>query len=307
MLADWIVQSTTSTGTGNLTLAGVSGYPTFNEYFSTTRYFHYVIRRNSDGKPLESGIGHLSASNTLVRDVVLGTYKSSTLDVTAHTPVNLGTDDTDGTWIVMCSAVGRAVAATMPQIVDQAAKFGGSSGGKKLYSEGAQVPNSTRALVANRQYVVPFLLNCAANVNAIGTYVTTGVASAKIRFGLYALDEGGYPKALLAESSAGVSAATSSTRVSSSISETFLTPGWYGLSLVSDSAITIAAASAANIRANPFGLTSTGDGRAVICDFYTSLTYADTGALMPGSWPTTSITVEGSTVVGQYGCWLELE
>lgn len=70
MLKDRVQETTTTTGTGDLTVAAVTGYSTFNAAFGTgaTNLFFYVI--NHDAK-WEAGVGYLSAATTLVRNTVL--------------------------------------------------------------------------------------------------------------------------------------------------------------------------------------------------------------------------------------------
>ena len=79
MIGDWIRQTTSSTGTGNLTLAAVTDYPTFNNIFGLLKYFRYTILRATDGKPLERGIGHMSSSTVLVRDKIIAANKKKVL------------------------------------------------------------------------------------------------------------------------------------------------------------------------------------------------------------------------------------
>jgi hypothetical protein len=92
MLGNWIRQHTTTSGTGNLTLTSITGFDVFSDQFfpsSVPEIFRYII---NDGNNWESGRGHLSASNTLVRDrvdatFVSGTYTSQTGSGTAITLV----------------------------------------------------------------------------------------------------------------------------------------------------------------------------------------------------------------------------
>jgi hypothetical protein len=69
--ADRVKDTTTTTGTGSLTLSGTAptGYVNFNAAFGTNMYFHYTIS-SSGGSEWEVGTGYLSASTTLVRDSV---------------------------------------------------------------------------------------------------------------------------------------------------------------------------------------------------------------------------------------------
>lgn len=93
MFADRVKETSTTTGTGNLTLAGaVSAFETFNTAFTVGPSFYYTI---VGGTEWEVGIGHLSGSTTLVRDTVLESTNSDAL-------VNLSA----GTKNVFCTAPG---------------------------------------------------------------------------------------------------------------------------------------------------------------------------------------------------------
>lgn len=74
--ADRVKDTTTTTGTGDITLSGTAptGYQSFNTAFSTGNIFFYAI--SSSGSEWEVGEGYLSASTTLVRDTVLASSNS---------------------------------------------------------------------------------------------------------------------------------------------------------------------------------------------------------------------------------------
>lgn len=76
--ADRVKDSTTTTGTGNLTLSGTAptGFQTFNAAFGTNTKFYYAIS-SSGGAEWEVGIGYLSASTTLVRDKINASSNSN--------------------------------------------------------------------------------------------------------------------------------------------------------------------------------------------------------------------------------------
>ena len=73
---DRVKDTSTTTGTGSLSLSGTAptGYQSFNTAFGTGVYFNYVIEGGSEW---ETGIGHLSASTTLVRDTILSSSNSN--------------------------------------------------------------------------------------------------------------------------------------------------------------------------------------------------------------------------------------
>lgn len=74
-LADRVKETSTSSGTGDFTLAGaVTGYQTFNAAIGQNNNFYYCIEAvNASGTPTgdwEVGQGYLSAATTLVRAYV---------------------------------------------------------------------------------------------------------------------------------------------------------------------------------------------------------------------------------------------
>lgn len=84
IFADRVKETTTTTGTGDFTLAGaVTGYRTFNAAQSTNNWFDYCIESvNAAGVPTgewEVGQGYLSASTTLVRSRVYASSNANAL------------------------------------------------------------------------------------------------------------------------------------------------------------------------------------------------------------------------------------
>lgn len=68
--ADRVKETTTTTGTGNITLAGAaSQFQSFNAAYETNVPFPYAIVGQS-GTEWEVGRGYLSGSSTLVREFV---------------------------------------------------------------------------------------------------------------------------------------------------------------------------------------------------------------------------------------------
>lgn len=78
--ANLVHQTTTGTGTGNLTLSTVNGKQSFNTAFGngvTTNVFVYFIS-NQGAAEWEYGTGHMSDATTLVRDTVIASTNSNT-------------------------------------------------------------------------------------------------------------------------------------------------------------------------------------------------------------------------------------
>lgn len=101
MLANLVQETSTTTGTGDLTLAGAAEtrWRTFNAAFGTgsTNKFRYVIHHRT-ALEYEIGIGYLSASTTLVRETILESsnanaavsFSSGTKDVSCSVGVPYG-------------------------------------------------------------------------------------------------------------------------------------------------------------------------------------------------------------------------
>jgi hypothetical protein len=96
--ANLVHQTSTTTGTGNLTVAAVNGKQTFSNAFGTgvtTNVFDYFIS-NQGALEYERGTGHMSNSTTLVRDTVIEStnanaavsFSAGTKDVVNDVPAN---------------------------------------------------------------------------------------------------------------------------------------------------------------------------------------------------------------------------
>jgi len=88
-VANVVHETTSTTGTGNITVAAEDGRQTFNDAFVTggSDVFNYFIM-NRDAAEWEVGTGHLSDATTLVRDTVI---KSSNADALVN--FSAGTKD----------------------------------------------------------------------------------------------------------------------------------------------------------------------------------------------------------------------
>lgn len=98
-IGDLVHQSSTSTGTGNLTIAAVNGKRNFGDVFGTggtTNVFHYYVS-NRNAAEWEYGTGHMSDATTLVRDTVVlssnanaaVSFSAGTLDVVNDYPASM--------------------------------------------------------------------------------------------------------------------------------------------------------------------------------------------------------------------------
>jgi len=80
LIGTLVHEVSTTTGTGNFTLAAANARTTFNDWFGTggTDLFYYAIL-NRDVDEWEYGTGHLSDATTLVRDTVIGSSNANAL------------------------------------------------------------------------------------------------------------------------------------------------------------------------------------------------------------------------------------
>lgn len=95
MLANGVKETTTTTGTGTVTLSAVTGFPRFSSVLSVGQFVDYAIQ---DGNNWEWGVGKIGASNTLERTLVTATYSSGTYSKNPATPLSLS-----GSATVMCT------------------------------------------------------------------------------------------------------------------------------------------------------------------------------------------------------------
>jgi len=88
--ADRVLETTTTTGTGDITLAGaVTGYRTVNAAIGTNVLFGYaIVAVDGSGVPSgewEVGLGYLSGSTTLVRSALYSSSTGSAINFSAGT------------------------------------------------------------------------------------------------------------------------------------------------------------------------------------------------------------------------------
>jgi len=221
MLGNWIRQTTTTTGTGNLTLAAVTGFPQFTDQFSTTEYFYYAILNDSDGTPIESGIGHLSSSTVLVRDKVLATYVSGTYSDNDPSAVSLAA----GTKRVICAMEQGGAQPVAPNI-NSVTSY------RLLYPTGWIVGGSapSAAVIADIVYYVPILIACPRTLDAIQFRVSSVGAGSSVIVGIYNSTLDGKPNSRI-DQSASIATHTAAGVKVGALTKRRYKPGLYFLAL----------------------------------------------------------------------------
>lgn len=95
MLANGIRETSTTTGTGSVTLASVTGFTRFSNGFAISSLASYAI---NDGNNWEWGIGTVGAGNILDRTTITATLVSGVYTTTSATAISLAS----GAAVVMC-------------------------------------------------------------------------------------------------------------------------------------------------------------------------------------------------------------
>ena len=222
MLNSWVKETVSAGGTGNLTLSGADGSDriTVNAAFGTDFPFRYFIE---DGDDRESGWGHLSASTTLVRDVVIETLVSGTYDRTSPSAINVSTSAKVycgiGTGAVP-SCFSAVSAESEAWIIQQNASAGGAV---------------NFATVADRLCYIPAFFSYCGEITGAVIDVQSTAASSIARAGIYTIGTDGEPENLIAQTGdIDVSSAATKQAAWSGGGTIFLFPGWYYLALASE-------------------------------------------------------------------------
>lgn len=253
MLANWVKQKTTSTGTGDITLTSVDGFPTLNNAVGLNLPVSYHILRDSDGEPIEAGIGYLSASATFVRAKITARYIGGVLTQTSVSAVNLGTDDTDGTYRVIFAPLATSVKSSLPGIDSV------TSGIKRMVTSRHFLWDSngdTKGIGANNFFIVPFELDTEMEITRCGIEVTTAGAASKTRVGVYACMPNGTPGNILLETG-DINSSTTGVKDVVFSSSRRLPAGWYYVGILSNVAgVAVRAYQASRLFPSPLGLNS---------------------------------------------------
>lgn len=193
MLGNWINQTTTTTGTGNLTLSTVSGFPPASSQFAQDERFQYAILDDATGAPLERGIGYLNASGELVREKPLSVMSGGTYSGVNPPAVSLAA----GAKRVICSAGATSTVGAMPWL------WSPSSGYKGYGDVHGAGSAGTTPITADRVYIIPFQASVDADVDAVLVRVmTAGGAGTQAKAAIYSIGIDGLPGVKLTESSA---------------------------------------------------------------------------------------------------------
>lgn len=176
MIATGVEQVTTTMGTGNLTLSATlsPGRLTVNSVFSNDTsnagiYFQYHVTQKNNSE-WESGIGHLSATNIMVRDWVETNNSGGTGFVNFSV----------GTKVVRASPIGQGISpcqSTVQSTIDSGAKLIGTARPYCLQSRSSVTPDDI--------IYVPHYHEYMGRVDAVSVITTTGAVVGNCIGGIY--------------------------------------------------------------------------------------------------------------------------
>lgn len=223
MLGTGIKQTTATTGTGALTTTAVSGMPMLSDVFALNVPISYTLL-DSAGLFIEAGIGYLSASTTFVRAIVSATFVAGVYNNVNPTAASLS-----GTTTIICTPHAATMESMLPTVDNQSASV------NRFLTSAARNHSTAIAGPSTAQAVyVPFLLRTGAAIVSLSINVTTLVAAATGKAGIYACNEKGYPGAKLVETPSTFDMSATGLKTQTLSAPIFLPPGWYYTAYIGD-------------------------------------------------------------------------
>lgn len=173
-----VKETSTTTGVGNITTAGaVIGFVTFNTAFGLNRPFHYIILHDTDNT-WEIGIGHLTASTTFVRDIIIDNSSGTTSAISFAS---------GGLTLIASPTTGSLFNSPAYAFQD-----GGGAGGQFLRNATEEFASTgAETQVADRIVGIRWITFVGMDVNQAQIECMTGVASAEQKMAMYRLDQAG--------------------------------------------------------------------------------------------------------------------
>lgn len=221
MLASWVKQSTSTTGTGTITLDGTpaDGYQAFSSAFTTGDIVQYTIK---DGNNRESGYGELTsgADWTLTRTLIFETLVSDTYTRMPSTGITLSGS----------AVVGISSSAAFQNYPEHTDTYGHCFDNYCGYRATSVYSN----IFADYVYYWPVLLDQPRKISQFQVNVATAdAASTTAQIGLYSLGSNSEPNIRLVYGS--IDASTTGIKTVTLGTPITLPAGWYALAFGCDS------------------------------------------------------------------------
>ena len=175
MLANGVKETTTTTGTGTVTLSAVTGYPRFSQVLSVGQFVDYAIQ---DGNNWEWGVGKVAASNTLERTLITAKFDGGTYSKYPASPLSLS-----GSATVFCTITAERAGDSMGNVRTGSFQAGVVGSAHLVQTE---VFGSTYAISANRVTYIPFVWPPGAQrfIKGFKLHVTAAGTATKMRIGV---------------------------------------------------------------------------------------------------------------------------
>lgn len=203
-----IKETTTTTGTGNITLAGaVANFRTFDTAIGQNIRIPITIVHQSANE-WEEGLYYLSAATTLVRETV----------ITGSSGVATAVNFSAGTKDVFCSNSEAVCEGGAPGIYGSTK----THTSEHLLNVWSAAANS----VADRCYYMPHIIKRAVTITNLICQVDTAVASTKARMGIVRVGADGSPSGSPIVETADVDTTTTGQKTAA-VTNTRLLPGCY--------------------------------------------------------------------------------
>lgn len=212
MLANGVKQTTSTTGTGALTLAAVDGAPTVAQAVPVGFPVAYALIKA--GALVEAGIGYLSNATTFVRAKVHATMVGG-----VYNKANPGLANLTGTHDLILTPLASTLESMMPGVDPTAPN--------RLLTSAARNFNTTAAGPGTgTAYYMPFLHRYGGRILSLAVNVTTVQPAATAQIGLYACLENGQPGPLIVKST-DLDLSVLGLRTFALAEPLSLPPGWY--------------------------------------------------------------------------------
>lgn len=231
--------TTSSTGTGALTLVAVSGYPTFDQLLASgalwaagTYQVWYDIIDETNGL-FEAGIGsYVTSTKVLTRTLPQHTYTGTTYDATSPSALNFASNTNVVVMMSPLSTMGGGLA--FPGTGNVSGAMGGSTAGGIASSVARG--NASIVVTADREYYIPFLWLGSNQIDQVATRTITAATTGNMKSAWYEMLASGAPGAKLKDFGAG---AIGGAGVNFALAVTNFAPppGWYFYACVFDAAV----------------------------------------------------------------------
>lgn len=229
MRANWIEATSSTGGTGALTLTDVANRPNFDDVFSGTTLVEYVVEEPDAGK-FESGVGSFVASTkVLTRSRILSTFTAGAYDATQPAAVDFGTSGVT----VRCAPTADigAYGHTWVQ-----GSFGDGAYVGQSYAAASSPGNNT--LTIDREYYCPMWWG-GGRITSVAVYVSVLQASSGVKAAIYEVGTDGLPGRRLWHTASPL-AGTAVAMVAESVA-LHLPPGWYYYGIIASHALSLRA------------------------------------------------------------------